>query len=259
MGSSRLIATVPVRDGAVVKSYGYRRWRPAGGLASTLLNLDRWNADEIMVVDISRRATVDVRVLEEIASAAPATPVLYGGGVRGPADVEGLMRAGVDRVLVETAAWDANGRTHAIADVVGTQAVVVALPLISIDAVIRRWDPIEGRPLEVLTESLHRAAQLPCAEILVIDVRAEGHEGGFDPALAEAVCEASHLLGDRSLLWFGGIDTAAAASLVARPETSGVAIGNPLHERELALPLLREALRTRASRGAPRRVGLRDA
>lgn len=258
MASSRLIGAVAVRDGRVVKSYGYRRWRPAGTLPTALRNLDRWNVDEILVVDISRRDRIDPTVLAALASSGLSTPVLYGGGIRGAQDLPALMASGVDRVLVERTAWVQDGRLDDIAERVGAQAVVVGLPLVHRDGGHRRWDPRDATTRETVEESMLAAADMPCSELLVIDVDAEGHEGAFARSTAEAaLAAASHH--DRSMIWFGGIDADSARWLLAEPRTSGVALGNPLHERELAVPLFREALRAGRTRSALRRTGLRDA
>ena len=64
MASKRLVASIFVKHGQVVKSYGYDFWRPAGDLVTVLEYLDAWSVDEILVTDISRTGRLDKQVLE---------------------------------------------------------------------------------------------------------------------------------------------------------------------------------------------------
>jgi imidazole glycerol phosphate synthase subunit HisF len=102
MAYKRLVGVLAVRDGQVVKSYGYDFWRPAGRLCTALKNLDRWQVDEILVLDISRRDRVNDDVIREIRTARISTPLAYGGGIRKSEDVNPLLTAGCERFVLET-------------------------------------------------------------------------------------------------------------------------------------------------------------
>ena len=246
MASRRVIGVVAVHGGRVVKSYGYRSRRPAGSIGTALTNLDRWGADEILLLDISRRAGVDPAVRDAVRDTPLSTPLTYGGGVRSVAHVREVLVAGADRVLIESLLWEDPDEVGRIADVIGAQAVVASLPVAgSSSGHLRAWSPpgaATARPSAPNTW-IERIGGTPCEEVLVIDVDAEGSEGSFSPTLAT---ELGPLLAavDRPAIWFGGLDTSTAASVLTRPDTTGVAIGNPLVESELVLPELRASLRS---------------
>ncbi len=254
MAFERLIGLVAVRDGRAVKSYGYERWHPAGGIRSALLNLDRWGVDEIVLIDVSRRSHIDPRVAAELGRTRLATPLTYGGGIRTLEDVRAMLAVGVDRILIETLMWSAPDEITRIAGVIGGQAIVASLPISSTeDGQVSVWSP-PGKASDrerSITAWVERIGSLPCEEALVTDVRSEGHRGDFSLQLAARIGPALHRVG-RPAIWFGGIDHASAKSLLTREDTTGVAVGNMLHEEELAIARLRSAVtRSNATRVRP--------
>jgi cyclase len=126
MAYKRIIATLTVKNGQLVKSYGYNFWRPAGNINTALKNLDRWRVDEIVVVDISRSDSIDINLLNQIRGANISTPLIYGGGIRRVEDLKKIFDSGVDRILIESALDDPN-LVRALADKVGSQAIDICL------------------------------------------------------------------------------------------------------------------------------------
>jgi len=246
LASRRVIGVIAVHSGRVVKSYGYRARRPAGSITTALTNLDRWGADEIVLIDISRRPGVDPLVVKAIDRTALSTPLTYGGGLRGLHDVREVLNAGADRVLVESLLWEDPSEVERISAVIGGQAVVASLPVTGSRAgPLRAWSgPETRRPRpEAIADWVRRIGETPCEEVLVTDIDAEGSAGAFSPSLAEELGPQLAAV-DRPVIWFGGLDAHAASAVLARPDTTGVAIGNPLVEGELVLPRLRASLRS---------------
>lgn len=254
MASKRIIGVLTVKDGGLVKSYGYRDWRPAGGLVTALRNLDRWAADEIVVLDISRRGTLDPRVLQQIGAAGISTPLAYGGGIRSVGDLERLMDLGCDRFVVESLLFDDPATLGALADLAGRQALIGSVPLFATPAGWAVWRPDPGHGLAppsgdpAALQAL--LATLPVSEYLFTAVDSEGRAGFFPVSLAEQF----RGLPVASAIWFGGLDVASAAACLREPATAAVAFGNVLHETELALPRLRMALRAEAGADSLREV-----
>jgi cyclase len=235
MAFKRILGVLTVRDGRLVKSYGYERWRPAGGLVTALRNLDRWGADEIVVLDISRRAGLDSEILAEIKTARVSTPLAYGGGIRSAEDVHRLMAAGCDRFVLEHALFSTPELVHRLAELAGRQALIGSLPILTGENAPAIWRP--ETPL-AWADWRKRLMLLPVSEYFVTAVKAEGNEGAFPEELPALF--AGWPAG--SVIWFGGLDISAAKACLSQPETVGVAWGNPLHEHELALPKLRRRL-----------------
>jgi cyclase len=243
MAYKRLIGVVAVKDGQVVKSYGYQFWRPAGGLRTALMNLDRWLVDEILILDISRRERLDPGVVEEMRASRISTPLAYGGGIRSSEDVDCLLAAGCERFVLETMLFQFPEQISGLADKVGAQALIASIPLSVTDGGLwqinnkyaTRW----GVPSMALdTGSLcGMFNDWPVAEIMVIDSANEGSAGRF--SLVNPECD--HPLEDlqKGIIWFGGINANQATKLLKLHSTVAVGFGNLNYEKENAMRLLR--------------------
>lgn len=229
MAYKRLIAMVPVQDGQVVLSYGYTHHRPAGRLRSVLKNLDRWNVDEISVVDISRGLKEpDWRLLDEIRASAVRTPVAFGGGIRRAEHAVRAIALGCDRVIVETLLWTSLTEIAAITSAVGQQAVIGATPLALVNGKLHA-SPAQGGPSVPWAQFHERVDEAAISEIMLID---RDHEGATDGNVV-----AGHVPPRASgpqVIWFGGVTPGQAMQLFKRTDTVGVAFGNPFLRHELA-------------------------
>lgn len=230
MAFKRLIALVPVLAGQVVMSYGYMRYKPSGSLGTVLRNLDRWGIDEIAVIDISRgRNKPDFSILEQIRLSAVRTPVAYGGGIRSAQHAVAAVEQGCDRVIIETLIWQAPQEIDRIAEAIGQQAVIGAVPL------VYGSDGLTAAPVhlaggEAWGDYLKRVEGLGISELIIIDRESEGAVGSSK--LGEHIPVTETL---RKLIWFGGLSASQASALLERPDTVGVAFGNPFLLKELAV------------------------
>lgn len=261
MAYKRLVGVVAVKDGQVVKSYGYRFWRPAGGLRTALMNLDRWLVDEILILDISRRGSVDPVVVNEIRASRISTPLAYGGGIRSPEDVDCLLAAGCERFVLETMLFKFPERISELADKVGAQALIASLPLsakaggdwqVNRDTA-GRWGVLES---EIDVGSFCRNCNdWPVAEVLAIDSDHEGRAGGFSLVSSDGNHPFRELR--KGVIWFGGINFKQGAVLLNHPATVAVGFGNLNFEKEIAMRLLRRfVLRNRAGATVRRTYGI---
>jgi cyclase len=189
----RVIPCLDVDAGRVVKGINFRELRDAGDPVELARTYDAEGADELTFLDISashegRATTMDIvsRTAEEVF-----IPLTVGGGVGSVEDVDRLLRAGADKVAVNTAAIRRPELVAEIADRFGSQVLVL-----SVDA--RR---ASGTPsgFEVTThggrqsagldaiEWAARAAELGAGEILLNAMDADGTQDGFDLELIRAV------------------------------------------------------------------------
>jgi len=244
MAYKRLVGVIPVKDGRVVKSYGYKFCRPAGDVVSALRNLERWNADEILLLDISRQPRIDPAIPMLIKQSGIATPLTYGGGIRCINDVNTLLAAGCERFVLETIAFNAPEKVKELADLVGAQALIASLPLTGFGASLaleQYYAKRFGLAHEVLDPSLicRRMNELPVSEVLVIAFNREGYSGSFN-LLGNDLCEKGFLSDiNKGIIWFGGLSGNIAGRLLNDPQTTAVAFGNSNNEKELALTAIR--------------------
>ncbi|MDX2818101.1 imidazole glycerol phosphate synthase subunit HisF [Streptomyces sp. PA03-5A] len=190
----RVIPCLDVDDGRVVKGVNFRNLRDAGDPVEMAKLYDAEGADELTFLDITassgnRETTYDVvrRTAEQVF-----IPLTVGGGVRSAEDVDKLLRAGADKVGVNTAAIARPELLREIAERFGRQVLVL-----SVDA--RRTDAGTPSGYEVTThggrqgtgidavEWAHRAAELGAGEILLNSMDADGTKDGYDTEMIAAV------------------------------------------------------------------------
>ena len=187
----RVIPCLDVDNGRVVKGVNFQNLRDAGDPVEMAKVYDAEGADELTFLDITassgnRETTYDVvrRTAEQVF-----IPLTVGGGVRAAEDVDKLLRAGADKVGVNTAAIARPELIREIAERFGRQVLVL-----SVDA--RRT---ESGSFEVTThggrrgtgidavEWAHQAAELGAGEILLNSMDADGTKDGYDIEMIEAV------------------------------------------------------------------------
>jgi cyclase len=195
--SVRVILCLDVDAGRVVKGVNFADLRDAGDPVELARTYDAEGADELTFLDISASHEGRATMLDVVSRTAEQVfiPLTVGGGVAGVADVDRLLRAGADKVAVNTAALRRPELLSEIADRFGNQVLVL-----SVDA--RRVAP--GSPgtdsgFEVTTHGGRksagvdavawavRAAELGAGEILLNAMDADGTQDGFDLELIRQV------------------------------------------------------------------------
>jgi imidazole glycerol-phosphate synthase subunit HisF len=193
--AKRIIPCLDVDAGRVVKGVRFEDLRDAGDPVALASRYDAEGGDELVFLDITatvegRRATFDVisRTAEQVF-----IPLTVGGGVRNEDDVRALLRAGADKVSLNTAAVREPALLSRCADRFGTQCMVVA-----IDAKRRKGDgwrvvveagrtPTERDALEWAVEATERGG---AGEILLTSMDRDGTGEGYDLELLHAVTTA---------------------------------------------------------------------
>jgi cyclase len=187
----RVIPCLDVDGGRVVKGVNFLRLRDAGDPVELAAAYDAQGADELVFLDITASAERRDTMVDVVARTADQVfiPLTVGGGVRGVDDVDRLLRAGADKVSLNTAAIERPELLTEVAARFGAQCVVV-----SVDA--RR---LPGGGFEVTTHGgrrgtgldavgwAGRAAELGAGEVLLNSMDADGTRAGFDLELIQAV------------------------------------------------------------------------
>jgi imidazole glycerol-phosphate synthase subunit HisF len=192
--SVRVIPCLDVDAGRVVKGVNFVGLRDAGDPVELAARYDAEGADELVFLDITASSDARDTIVEVARRTAEQVfiPFTIGGGIRAVDDARRLLRAGADKVAVNTAAVDRPELVSELADEFGAQCVVVA-----IDA--RRT---EGMGFEVFTHggrtptgigALAWAAEVVgrgAGEILLTSMDRDGTKEGFDLPLTRAVTDA---------------------------------------------------------------------
>jgi imidazole glycerol-phosphate synthase subunit HisF len=198
----RVIPCLDVDAGRVVKGVNFDNLRDAGDPVELASRYDTQGADELTFLDITassgdRSTTYDIvrRTAEQLF-----IPLTVGGGVRTAADVDRLLRAGADKVGVNTAAIARPELITEIADRFGSQVLVL-----SVDARRVTGPPGTASGFEVTTHGgrrgtgldalawVERAEQLGAGEVLLNSMDADGTHEGFDVELIAATRKVTSL------------------------------------------------------------------
>ncbi|MBT2405987.1 MULTISPECIES: imidazole glycerol phosphate synthase subunit HisF [unclassified Streptomyces] len=187
----RVIPCLDVDNGRVVKGVNFQNLRDAGDPVEMAKLYDAEGADELTFLDITassgnRETTYDVvrRTAEQVF-----IPLTVGGGVRTADDVDKLLRAGADKVGVNTAAIARPELIQEIAERFGRQVLVLSVdarrtPSGSFE--VTTHGGRQGTGIDAV-EWAHRAAELGAGEILLNSMDADGTKDGYDTEMITAV------------------------------------------------------------------------
>ena len=257
----RVIPCLDVADGRVVKGVSFENLRDAGDPVEAAARYEAEGADEVAFLDIAaaheKRGTL-VELVGRVAEVL-SIPFTVGGGVRSVEDADALLKAGADRVTVNTAAVEDPSLITRLSERFGAQCVVVAIDGKRLRdpnglAVMRVTTHGGRRPVDRTVTSWAAAAVAAGAgEILLTSVDADGTQAGFDLEMLRAVRSvvdvpvvasggAGHLDDFAKAVLIGGADAVLAASV--------------FHDRLFTVGAVKEAMRRAglAVRPAPARA-----
>jgi cyclase len=245
----RVIPCLDVDAGRVVKGVNFAGLRDAGDPVELARRYDEQGADELTFLDITassagRETTYDVvrRTADQVF-----IPLTVGGGVRSVADVDALLRAGADKVGVNTAAIDRPQLLAEIAERFGRQVLVLSVDARRVGADA----PPTSSGFEVTThggrrgtgidavEWAQRAAELGAGEILLNSMDADGTKDGYDLELIRLVRRAVHV----PVIASGGAGKLADFAPAVDAGADAVLAASVFHFGDLTVGAVKQALR----------------
>lgn len=251
MLTKRIIPCLDVKEGRVVKGIQFVGLRDAGDPVELAAFYDEQGADELVFLDISASHEgheTMIEVVEEVAGKL-AIPFTVGGGIRTLADMKRVLRAGADKVSLNTAAVLRPELIKEGADFFGAQCIVVAIDA-KYDPDLKSWRVYThgGRKAtdwDVADWAKH-VVSLGAGEILLTSMNQDGAKTGFDLPLLQMVNEAvtvpviasggaggkEHFL---EAFQEGQADAALAASIFHYKETSVAEVKSYLKEEGLSI------------------------
>ena len=247
MLAKRIIPCLDVRDGRVVKGVNFVNIRDAGDPVELAKYYSDQGADEIVFLDIN--ATSDARdtvadVVERTA-AQVFVPLTVGGGIRTLEDFQRLLRAGADKISVNSAAVARPELISEAAERFGSQCVVLA-----VDGKARgdgTWEVVVAggrKPTGIdLIERAKKGEALGAGEILLTSMDADGTKAGFDLRMTKAVTDAVSI----PVIASGGCGSLAHFAEVFEATNCDAALAASLfHFGELTVPQVKDYLRERS-------------
>jgi cyclase len=244
MLAKRLIPCLDVDRGRVVKGVKFVALRDAGDPVECAVRYDAEGADELVFLDITASSDARPIVLDMVRRVADAVylPFTVGGGVRSVDDAEALLRAGADKVAVNTAAVQAPELIEQLSRRFGAQAVVLA-----VDGRSRgggRWEvyvqggrtPTGRDVVAWAREGMERGA----GEVLLTSMDRDGTKDGFDVPLTRAVADAVTI----PVVASGGCGSVAHMAEVLTDGAASAALAASIfHFGEIRIPEAKAELR----------------
>ncbi|MEU1982722.1 imidazole glycerol phosphate synthase subunit HisF [Nocardia sp. NPDC019395] len=247
--ATRVIPCLDVDAGRVVKGVNFQNLRDAGDPVQLAAAYDAQGADELTFLDVTASSGDRATMFDVVTRTAEQIfiPLTVGGGVRTVADVDRLLRAGADKVSVNTAAIARPEVLHEMSQRFGSQCIVL-----SVDArTVPDGEPDTSSGWEVTThggrrgtgidavEWAARGAELGVGEILLNSMDADGTKAGFDLPMIQAVRAAVSI----PVIASGGAGAVEHFAPAVQAGADAVLAASVFHFGELTIPQVKDALR----------------
>jgi cyclase len=249
MLATRVIPCLDVDSGRVVKGVNFQNLRDAGDPVELAAAYDAQGADELTFLDVTASSGDRGTMLDVVTRTAEQIfiPLTVGGGVRTVEDVDRLLRAGADKVSVNTAAIARPEVLHEMSQRFGSQCIVL-----SVDArTVPDGEPATPSGWEVTTHGGRRGwpirprrfrcrgAELGVGEILLNSMDADGTKAGFDLRMISAVRAAVSI----PVIASGGAGAVEHFAPAVQAGADAVLAASVFHFGDLTIPQVKDAMR----------------
>ncbi|MFH1825159.1 MAG: imidazole glycerol phosphate synthase subunit HisF [Candidatus Firestonebacteria bacterium] len=195
--AKRIIPCLDVKDGMVVKGIKFLNLRKAGNPVKAAYIYDKQGADELVFLDITashEERNIIINVVKKTAEKL-FIPLTVGGGIRNLKDIRDLLKAGADKISINTAAVKNPDLIKRASKLFGSQCIVVALDAKRISK--RKWEVyINGGRTRTGIDAVkwaNKVERLGAGEILLTSMDADGTKSGYDLELTRSISDASHI------------------------------------------------------------------
>ncbi len=244
MLARRIIPCLDVAGGRVVKGVHFTALRDAGDPVEQATRYDAEGADELVFLDISASPEARQTTLEMVGRVAEALfiPFTVGGGIRAVADAGATLRAGADKVSVNTAAVRDPALVSRLAESFGSQCVVAAVDVRRSEG--RLAVMVNGGREQTALDAIdwiRRLEALGAGEILLTSMDRDGTGEGYDLALVRLAADAVSI----PVIASGGAGTLEHLAEAIEAGAHGVLAATIFHYQGSSLPEARAYLRER--------------
>ena len=230
MLKKRLIACLLMKDDLIVQSIGFNKYLPIGNPKFPLKFLNKWDVDEIVLLDISaykQKRKLNLKLLEALSKSC-FVPLTVGGGITSVEDVQNYIRAGADKISINSSAINNSKLITEIANNFGSQCVVVSMDCkLDKDGIYRIYKDSGKIPTNlVASEWAKEAESLGAGEIFLNSIDRDGSKIGYDNNLIKKITETVSI----PIIACGGVgDFSHFESGITKGGASAVAAGNIFH------------------------------
>lgn len=226
----RIIPCLDVKDGRVVKGIEFVQLRDIGDPVEIAKYYDASGADELVFLDITASTERRQTMLDVVSAVARKVfiPLTVGGGIRSLEDISSLLKAGADKVSLNTLAVESPDLIKRAAERFGSQCIVVAIDVRFEDGEYYVYT-YGGKQRTGLTavDWAKRVAKLGAGELLVTSMNQDGKQNGYDLAILELLREAV----DIPIIASGGAGNAQHV-VEALEKVDAALLASILHDRK---------------------------
>ncbi len=192
MLTKRIIPCLDVKDGRVVKGINFVNLQDAGDPVEQAIIYDKQEADELVFLDITasyenRKTIIDV---VEKTAANVFMPLSVGGGINSIKDIRNLLKAGADKVSINSAAVKNPGIINEAASIFGSQCIIVAIDVKRTEIGFEVF--VKGGRIATGIEAIAWAKEVEgrgAGEILLTSMDTDGTKNGYDIKLTKSIAE----------------------------------------------------------------------
>lgn len=190
MNAKRIIPCLDIKDGRVVKGINFVNLIDAGDPVENAMNYEREGADELTFLDITATSENNDTVADMVRRVAEKVfiPLTVGGGIRSVLDAKNILRAGADKISVNSAAIKNPNLISDCAMKFGSQCVVVAIDALKVEGGYRVFS--SGGRIDTGLDAIewaYRAYKLGAGEILLTSIDTDGTKSGYELNLTSLV------------------------------------------------------------------------
>ncbi|MCC9623750.1 imidazole glycerol phosphate synthase subunit HisF [Exiguobacterium profundum] len=188
----RIIPCLDVKEGRVVKGIEFVQLRDIGDPVEIAKYYDESGADELVFLDITASTERRQTMLDVVSAVARKVfiPLTVGGGIRSLEDISSLLKAGADKVSLNTLAVESPSLIREAADRFGSQCIVVAIDVKFEDGEYYVYTYGGKQKTDLLAvEWAKQVAALGAGELLVTSMNQDGKQSGYDLAILEQLRE----------------------------------------------------------------------
>jgi imidazole glycerol-phosphate synthase subunit HisF len=243
MLKKRVIATVLLKKGIVVQSIGFNKFLPIGKLKIVIEYLERWDIDEIVILDIGKskgEAPFDKKEISDALSQC-FIPVAIGGGIKSIQEIKDALRIGADKVVINSGLFDNYSFLKDASGIFGRQCIIAGVDVTRVKSQYTVTINSGAVTTDILLEKyLQLLEQNGAGEILINSIDDNGKKCGFNIDLIDTVLNQSGI----PIIAVGGAGSGHDfLNAFSNTTVDALAAGNMFHFSEHSVVALKSFLK----------------